>query len=70
VVQLSILLSFSFATTFLLCDLSENYYVEISSNCDHFLNLICLISLKPEGGATVNSFKFQLCNHVFGLRSF
>jgi hypothetical protein len=43
------------------------YYIEISSNSDHFLNIIYLISLKPEGGGSVNFLKFQLCNHIFGL---
>jgi len=56
---MSILLSFSFATTFLVFDLSENYYVEISNNSDHFLNLNYLISLKHEGGASANSLKFS-----------
>ena len=51
-------------------DLSINQYIEISSNSDHFFHLIYLISLKPEGGASVNSFKFQLYNHLFVLRSF
>ena len=64
VVQLSILLSFSFATTFLVCDLSENYYVEISSN-SHLSHIF-----ETWGCASVNSFKFQLCNHLFNLRSF
>ena len=68
--QLSILLSISFATTFLVSDLSKNEYIEKSSKYNHFVHLIYLISLKPEGGASVNSFKFQLHNHLFGLRSF